>query len=65
MDGFGRRQAAAGEGINTSAAIVGYGPPNASGTGAPTAVRLSPHYYNTDDEIDTATAAIAGLVAKR
>jgi selenocysteine lyase/cysteine desulfurase len=51
--------------INTSAAIVGYGPPNASGTGAPTAVRLSPHYYNTDDEVDSAVAAIAGLVAER
>jgi selenocysteine lyase/cysteine desulfurase len=53
------------QGINTSAAIVGCGPPNARGTGLPTSVRLSPHYYNTRDEIDAAVEAIAGLVVQR
>ncbi|HEX4963022.1 MAG TPA: aminotransferase class V-fold PLP-dependent enzyme [Thermoanaerobaculia bacterium] len=48
-------------GVNTSSATMGYGPLNAPGTGAPTAVRLSPHYYNTHDEVDAAVAAIAEL----
>jgi selenocysteine lyase/cysteine desulfurase len=54
-----------GIGINTSATTVGYGPLNAPGTGAPTAVRLSPHYYNTRDEVETAVAAIAELARER
>jgi selenocysteine lyase/cysteine desulfurase len=28
------------------------------------ALRLSPHYYNTEDELDTAVAAIAELVGE-
>jgi len=54
-----------GIGINTSAAAVGYGPLNAPGTGEPTAVRLSPHYYNTRAEVETAVAAIAELAQER
>jgi selenocysteine lyase/cysteine desulfurase len=52
-------------GINTSASTVGYGPPNAEGMEATTAVRLSPHYYNTQDEVDAAVAAIADLAVER
>jgi len=52
-------------GINTSSATVGYGPLNAPGPGTITAIRISPHYYNTRDEVETATAAIAGLARER
>jgi selenocysteine lyase/cysteine desulfurase len=31
--------------------------------GARSALRLSPHYYNTPDEIDTAVAALAELLS--
>jgi selenocysteine lyase/cysteine desulfurase len=52
-------------GINTSSATVGYGPLNTPGPGAITAIRLSPHYYNTRDEVETAVAAIAELARER
>jgi selenocysteine lyase/cysteine desulfurase len=52
-------------GINTSSATVGYGPLNTPGPGAITAIRLSPHYYNTSDELETAAAAIAELGRER
>jgi selenocysteine lyase/cysteine desulfurase len=48
-------------GINTSASISGRGPFNAPGAEGASIVRLSPHYYNTEDEIDTAVAAVAEL----
>ncbi|HSS75809.1 MAG TPA: aminotransferase class V-fold PLP-dependent enzyme [Thermoanaerobaculia bacterium] len=52
-------------GINTSSATVGYGPLNTPGPGTITAIRISPHYYNTRDEVETATAAIAELARER
>jgi len=30
--------------------------------GVPASLRLSPHYYNTDDEVDRAVAAIRDLL---
>jgi len=49
-------------GINTSAAMSGRGPFNPLGAEGPSMVRLSPHYYNTHEEIDAAVTALAGLV---
>jgi selenocysteine lyase/cysteine desulfurase len=48
--------------INTSAAVSGRGPFNPPGAERPSMVRLSPHYYNTHEEIDAAVTALAGLV---
>jgi selenocysteine lyase/cysteine desulfurase len=51
------------QGINTSAAVSGRGPFNAPGAAGTPMVRLSPHYYNTAEEIDAAAAALAALAA--
>jgi selenocysteine lyase/cysteine desulfurase len=48
-------------GINTSAAVSGPGPLDDESPDA-SMVRISPHYYNTEDEVDEALAAIADLV---
>lgn len=55
------------EGINTSAAHAGPGPLNAPETAAElsgSVLRLSPHYYNTEEEVETVVAALAGLLRK-
>jgi selenocysteine lyase/cysteine desulfurase len=44
--------------INTSAAVSGSGPFNPPGAVGPSMVRLSPHYYNTREEIDAAVTAL-------
>ncbi|HEX7184248.1 MAG TPA: aminotransferase class V-fold PLP-dependent enzyme [Thermoanaerobaculia bacterium] len=46
--------------VNTSAALSGKGPFNAPGAATPI-LRISPHYYNTREEIDTAVAALEEL----
>jgi selenocysteine lyase/cysteine desulfurase len=46
-------------GINTSAAVSGHGPFNAPGAAGISVLRISPHYYNTVEEIERAVAAIA------
>ncbi|MHB1297735.1 MAG: aminotransferase class V-fold PLP-dependent enzyme [Gemmatimonadaceae bacterium] len=51
--------------INTSATLRWYGLLDLTARGVDSAVRLSPHYYNTDEEIDEAANAIAELVASR
>jgi selenocysteine lyase/cysteine desulfurase len=51
-----------GRGINTSATLRWYGLRAFAGTNVESALRVSPHYYNTDDELDRAVAAIAGLL---
>jgi selenocysteine lyase/cysteine desulfurase len=48
-------------GINASAAVSGRGPFNAPGAEGTSVLRISPHYYNTLEEIDTGVAAIAAL----
>ena len=45
-------------GVNTSVALLGDGPRNAPEAGSTPIVRLSPHYYNTSEEIDGAVAAL-------
>lgn len=55
------------EGINASAAYTGGGPLNApemSPELAASVVRLSPHYYNTEEEVEAVAAALAALVQK-
>jgi selenocysteine lyase/cysteine desulfurase len=49
-------------GVNVSSAIAGPGPINPDRTG-PNLVRISPHYYNTREEIDRAVELIAELAA--
>jgi selenocysteine lyase/cysteine desulfurase len=48
--------------INTSATLRWYGLRSFAGTEVESALRLSPHYYNTDAELDTAVAMIAELL---
>jgi selenocysteine lyase/cysteine desulfurase len=45
-------------GVNTSVALLGDGPRNAPEAGSRPIVRLSPHYFNTAEEIDAAVAAL-------
>jgi selenocysteine lyase/cysteine desulfurase len=49
-------------GINTSASVSGRGPFNAPGAEGISVLRISPHYYNTLEEIDTAVSEIAAVV---
>ena len=48
-------------GINTSATLQWYGLLDLAGRGVSSALRLSPHYYNTDDELALAADAIREL----
>lgn len=49
-------------GINTSSADRQSGVLDMDDKGASTILRFSPHYYNTEDELDTAVAALDALV---
>jgi len=51
-------------GINTSASVSGRGPFNAPGAEGISVLRISPHYYNTLEEIDTVVAAVSATVAE-
>ena len=50
-------------GINTSASTSGPGPFNAPGAAGTSLLRISPHYYNTAEEVETAIAALAEVIA--
>ncbi len=52
-------------GVNTSAALLGEGPFNAPEAGALPILRLSPHYFNTREEIDGALAALGDALRER
>ena len=52
----------ASRGINSAASLKWYGLLDFGPRGVESAVRLSPHYYNTHEEIDSAVAALAELV---
>lgn len=54
-----------GRGINTSAGLAGEGPLNAPSAGALPIVRISPHYYNTREEVDAAVDALQDLLECR
>lgn len=51
------------QGINTSAAVSGPGPFYGAGAAGTSMLRISPHYYNTTDEIHRAVDALAALTA--
>jgi selenocysteine lyase/cysteine desulfurase len=50
-------------GINTSASLRAYAVIDMDEKGAPSALRLSPHYYNTEEELDAAIESIRSLPA--
>lgn len=50
-------------GVNTSSADRSHGVLDMDDKGATTALRFSPHYYNTEDELEGAVRALADLVA--
>jgi selenocysteine lyase/cysteine desulfurase len=50
-------------GINTSASLKGYALLDMEAKRAVSAVRVSPHYYNTNEEIDQAVEAIGEIAA--
>lgn len=52
-------------GINTSASVREYGILDFDDKGIESALRISPHYYNTEQEIEQLAAAIAELSARR
>jgi selenocysteine lyase/cysteine desulfurase len=49
--------------INTVSSLREFGIFDFDAKGVATAVRLSPHYYNTEEEVDTAAAAVADIMA--
>jgi selenocysteine lyase/cysteine desulfurase len=49
-------------GVNSSATLRWYGLRSFEGTDVESALRLSPHYYNTDDELDRAIGTLAGIL---
>jgi selenocysteine lyase/cysteine desulfurase len=50
-------------GVNTSVSISGPGPFNAPGAGE-TMLRISPHYYNTEAEVERAMDVLAAIVSR-
>ena len=58
-------KALAERGINTVSSLREFGIFDFDAKGVRTAVRLSPHYYNTFPEIDGAVAALAEILAWR
>jgi selenocysteine lyase/cysteine desulfurase len=50
--------------INTSATLRWYGLRAFEGTPVESALRLSPHYYNTEAEVDAVVAALSELVGR-
>jgi selenocysteine lyase/cysteine desulfurase len=52
-------------GINVSVSSAGYARWDFGPRGLDAVVRASPHYYNTEDEVDTLVAAVGRLAANR
>ena len=50
-------------GINVSTTVAGHNPLDTEQRGVHPLVRFSPHYYNTEAEIDRAVAAVAELAS--
>ena len=50
------------EGINTSLSTRDYAVLDFDDKGVEAAVRISPHYYNTEEEIDAMVAGLSGLL---
>jgi selenocysteine lyase/cysteine desulfurase len=50
-------------GINTAVSLRWYGQIDFTEKGTAGALRVSPHYYNTEDEINAAVAAIRDILS--
>jgi selenocysteine lyase/cysteine desulfurase len=64
IDGLTAQQAATAlgrAGVNVSTTVPGHNPLDMQDRGVHPLIRLSPHYYNTEDEIDRATKLVADL----
>lgn len=59
------KQALRARGINTSSADRSSGVLDLDAKGVTSVLRLSPHYYNTEDELDAAVAALSEELARR
>jgi selenocysteine lyase/cysteine desulfurase len=65
IDGLPAEQAAAAlrrAGVNVSTTVAGHTPFDTEDRGVHPLIRFSPHYYNTENEIDRATALVADLI---
>jgi selenocysteine lyase/cysteine desulfurase len=51
-------------GINTSASLRAYAVIDMDEKGAESALRLSPHYYNTEEEIDRVVEELKAVASK-
>jgi selenocysteine lyase/cysteine desulfurase len=64
IDGVAAEQAARAlgrAGVNVSATVPGHSPLDAQDRGVHPLIRFSPHYYNTEEEVDRATELVAAL----
>ena len=52
------------KGINTSASLRAYAVIDMDEKGVASALRLSPHYYNTEEEIDRVVETLRAVTAK-
>jgi selenocysteine lyase/cysteine desulfurase len=67
INGLAAEQAAAAlgrAGVNVSTTVAEHNPLDTQDRGVHPLIRFSPHYYNTDDEIDRATELVAGLARR-
>jgi selenocysteine lyase/cysteine desulfurase len=49
--------------INTTSSLKWYGLLDFAARGVEAAVRISPHYYNTEEEVDTALDALKSITS--
>jgi len=64
IDGVAAEQAARAlgrAGVNVSTTVPGHSPLDAQDRDAHPLIRFSPHYYNTEEEVDRATELVAAL----
>ena len=50
-------------GVNVTTTVPEHNPLDTEDRGVHPLIRFSPHYYNTEDEIDRATVLVAGLAS--
>ena len=51
--------------INTTASLRWYGLLDFTEKGTTSALRISPHYYNTEDEVDAVISSLREIIARR
>lgn len=52
-----------GAGVNVSTTVPGHNPLDTQDRDVHPLIRFSPHYYNTEEEIDRATELVAALAS--